>query len=177
MFRNSVVASIALLFCCLPPATNPCSAEIVIVGYDTTNPNFGSNQPADNLPAAEVQSFIDPLNLSRGAGLIANNGITFNSANWSTSSTLNLDSDKYIQWGWSSSMRRVNLTDLTLQYDRSGSGPTKLAIALSVNSGGFTTIFSDNNVFIGDETHSIDLTAFSNIESAVFRLFGFDAGA
>jgi hypothetical protein len=157
MFRNSVFATIALIFSYSSFAVSPCDAEIVTIGYDTTNPNFGDNLPSGELTAAESQSFINPLSLSRGAGLVANNGIVFNSRNWSTSSTINLNSNQHIQWGWSSSTRRLDLTGLTLQYDRSNIGPTQLAIALSVNNAGFVTIFTDADVFIGDETHSINL--------------------
>lgn len=115
--------------------------------------------------------------LSRGAGLTPNNGIAFNSREWSLSNAVNLSSNKYIQWGWSASTQSVDLTDLEIQYDRSGSGPTQLAIAISVDGGSFQTIFTDADVFIGDETHTIDLTTFDEVESATFRLFGFDAAS
>lgn len=66
---------------------------------------------------------------------------------------------------------------MTLQYDISPSGPSQLAIAASINGAARVVIFLDNNVDPSDETHTIDLTMFDNVQSAVFRLYGFDAAA
>ncbi|MEM7317323.1 MAG: hypothetical protein AAF497_29710 [Planctomycetota bacterium] len=152
-------------------------AELVLVGYDTTNPNGSGGAPSPDLPAAENQAFITPLLLSRGAGVTPNQGIAFNSSNWSLANTVDLQSDKYIEWGWSASTQAVDLTSMTLQYDVSGSGPSQLAIALSTNDGAFSTIFSDSSVDPSDETHTIDLSSFDLVSSATFRLFGFDANS
>jgi hypothetical protein len=69
----------------------------------------------------------------------------------------------------------MDLTSLTLQYDRSSSGPTKLEIALSTNGGAFVSVFSDSGVEIDDETHTINLAQFQNVGRAEFRLFGYQA--
>ncbi|MFN3190421.1 MAG: PEP-CTERM sorting domain-containing protein [Aureliella sp.] len=172
------------LFCIL--LANSCSADFVIVGYDTTNPNGANGDPSPDLPAADFPDFVTPLNLSRNLidvtgnagdpGLVPNQGIAFNSRDWSTSSTLNLNSGDFIQWGWSASSNQLDLTDMTIQYDRSGSGPERLAIMLSVDGGNqFTQIFSDNFVDPSDETHTIDLNAFDAVTSATFRLYGYAA--
>ncbi|MEC8554551.1 MAG: hypothetical protein VXZ82_06025 [Planctomycetota bacterium] len=152
-------------------------ADLVLVGYDTTNPNGANGSPSPDLPAAENQNFISPLLLSRGAGVTPNQGIAFNSSNWSLSNSVDLQSDKYIEWGWSASTQAVDLTSMTLQYDVSGSGPSQLAIALSTNGGAFSTIFSDSFVDPSDETHTIDLSSFTLVSNATFRLFGFDANS
>ena len=152
-------------------------AELVLVGYDTTNPNGANGAPSPDLPAVENQTFITPLLLSRGAGVTPNQGIAFNSSNWSLASSVDLQSDKYIEWGWSASTQAVDLTSMTLQYDISGSGPSQLAIALSTNGGTFSTIFTDSSVDPSDETHTIDLSSFDMVQSATFRLFGFDANS
>ena len=151
-------------------------ADFVIVGYNSTNPNGSGGVASPNLDAAESQ-YVTPLQLSRGAGVTPNQGIAFNSSNWSTASTLNLASNKYIQWGWSTSSQALDLSSMTLQYDRSDNGPKKLAIALSIDGGVFQSIFTDEEVFIGDETHTISLSSFRSVTNATFRLFGFDAGA
>ncbi len=152
------------------------NADFVIVGYNSTNPNGSNGPPSPNLNAAESQ-FVTPLQLSRGAGVNPNQGITFNSNNWSTASTVDLSSDKYIQWGWSGSTQSLDLSSMTLQYDRSNSGPTRLAIAVSINGGLFSSIFTDNSVFVGDDTNAISLASFRSVNSATFRLFGFNASS
>ncbi len=152
------------------------SADFVIVGYDSTNPNWEDGDPSPNLNAAESR-FVTPLQLSRGAGVTPNPGITFNSNNWSTVNVVNLSSNKYIQWGWSASSQALDLTSMTMQYDRSSTGPAQLTIAVSINGGGFQSIFTDTSVSPGDDTNTISLTSFRSVNSATFRLFGFDASA
>jgi hypothetical protein len=107
--------------------------------------------------------------------LTPNQGITLNSSDWSTSNSLDLNSDDYLQWGWSSSSQLYDLTDLIIQYDRSPSGPSQLAIAVSIDGGPNQVIFSDSDVLIGDENAEISLSGFDGVTSAQFRLFGFDA--
>ncbi len=157
--------------------TSGLSAQSIIVGYDSTNPNGAGGAPAPDLPAAEFLVPVAPLFLSRGPGLVPNQGITFNSRDWSTAATLNTTIGDFVQWGWSASTTGYNLENFTLQYDRSASGPAQLAIQLSANGGAFQTVFSDASVNIGDETHTVSLTSFDNITSATFRLFGFDASS
>ena len=152
-------------------------ADLILVGYDSTNPNGASGAPSPSLSAAENQSFLTPLLLSRGSGLTANQGIAFNSRNWSLANSVDLQSDKYIEWGWSASTVALDLSSITLQYDVSPSGPSQLVIALSVNGGTFQTIFADTFVDPSDETHTIDLSSFAQVSSGTFRLFGFDASS
>jgi hypothetical protein len=181
MMRFLVSVTIVLL------VSGTCSADFVIVGYDTKNPNGANGDPSPDLPAADFQNFVTPLDLSRNLfasggsagdpGLVPNVGIAFNSRDWSTSSSLDTNSGDFIQWGWSASSQ-LDLTNMTIQYDRSGSGPTRLAILLSTDGGSqFTQIFSDSSVNASDETHTIDLTAFDAVTSATFRLFGYDASS
>ena len=174
LFRFLLLAFVLAAILAVPPTAH---AELVLVGYDTTNPNGANGAPSPDLPAAENQSFITPLLLSRGAGVTPNQGIAFNSSNWSLANSVDLQSDKYIEWGWSASTQAVDLTSMTLQYDISGSGPSQLAIALSTNGGAFSTIFSDSSVDPSDETHTIDLSSFDLVSNATFRLFGFDANS
>jgi hypothetical protein len=162
---------------CTVVLTAAASAQSVIVGYDSTNPNGSGGAPAPDLAAAEFLAQVVPMLLSRGPGLVPNQGVTFNSRDWSASATFSAASPDYVQWGWSSSTTGFNLENFTIQYDRSASGPAQLAIQLSANGGAYQTVFSDSSVNIGDETHTVSLTAFDNITSATFRLFGFDAAA
>lgn len=158
-------------------AGNCLSAQITIVGYDSTNPNGSMGAPSPDLPAAESASNVNPLLLSRGAGLIPNQGVTFNSSDWSTSASLNSSSTDYVQWGWVAGTGFYNLSDMTIQYDRSPAGPSQLGILVSINGAALQTVYTDTNVNIGDETAIISLTQFDNVASAQFRLFGFDASS
>lgn len=162
------------LFLCVSLTSSAALADFSILEYDTTNPNGFNGDPAPDLPAADWQ-YVSPLLLSRGAGVVPNVGIAFNSSNWSLANTADLDSDQYIQWGWTASSQPLDLTSMTLQYDVSPAGPSQLVIAASINGGVLTTIFSDGFVDPSDETHTIDLSMFDNVQSATFRLFGFDA--
>ncbi|MFK7734522.1 MAG: hypothetical protein AB8B50_00750 [Pirellulaceae bacterium] len=148
-------------------------AAVVIVGYDTTNPN-GTNPAAPDLPAAVKQDGVEDLDLARGPGLTPNAGATFNSSDWSLATSLDLLSGDYISWGWSASSVPWDLSTLDIEYDVSASGPTQLAIALSVNGGSFQTFFTDDEIEVNDEAHvGISLTQFTGVTSAEFRLFGF----
>ena len=152
-------------------------SQLTIVGYDSTNPNGVDGDPSPNLAAVESQSDVSASLLARGGGLNPNMGKTFNSNDWSTSSTLNLSSTDFVSWGWNSGGGRYDLENMTIQYDRSGTGPTQLAVTIAVDGGNQQVVFTDSDIFIGDETHTIGLTAFDNVLSAQFRLYGFDASS
>ncbi len=133
-----------------------------IVAYD------GSNSPTT---AAPTQWFpgVAPLDLSRGAGLNAGSGATFNSSGWTDEAT------DYLEWGWSAS-QPIDLTKLDLRYDRSASGPSLVDVQLSINGGVFASIFNDPLVDeAGEDVLDIDLTAYTGVTSATFRLFGTNA--
>jgi hypothetical protein len=171
LVRNTCICVIFTFF------SGSVYADFLVLGYDSTNPNGANGPPAPDLAAAEHSSLISPLLLSRGAGVTANTGITFNSSNWSLANTVDFNSNQYIQWGWSAGSQSLDLTTMTLQYDVSPSGPSQLTIALSVNSGGFQPIFTDTSINPSDETATIDLSAFNDVDSAIFRLFGYSASS
>lgn len=176
-FRSKNFRATIVVFAVVSLAAAGLSAQSIIVGYDSTNPNGAGGDPSPDLPAAEALSPITSLFLSRGPGLTPNQGIVFNSRDWSSAATFSPTSPDYVQWGWSASTVGYNLESFTIQYDRSASGPAQLAIQLSANGGAFQTVFSDASVNIGDETHTVSLTSFDNVTAATFRLFGFDASA
>jgi hypothetical protein len=165
---------VALGFFVLPQSA---FSQLTIVGYDSTNPNGENGDPSPSLAAAESQADVSSSLLARGSGLSPNPGKTFNSNNWSTSSTLDLNSTDFVSWGWNSGGGRYDLENMTIQYDRSGAGPTQLAITLAIDGGNEQVVFTDSDIFVGDETHTIGLTAFDNVLSAQFRLYGFDASS
>jgi hypothetical protein len=153
------------------PGTAPAA---LIVAYDTDNPN-GSNPAAPDLPAAESLAATTALSLSRGSGLTARTGASFNSGSWASASLADAIADgNFLTWGWSSSPP-LQLSALDLRYSRSTSGPAELVVQLAVNGGTFSTIFSDAAVSTAGETQlGIDLSAFDGITSAVFRLVAFN---
>ncbi|MFK7770168.1 MAG: PEP-CTERM sorting domain-containing protein [Mariniblastus sp.] len=176
VFPESVAAIV--LFCSFIFSGNVVDAQVTIVGYDVTNPNGSNGSPSPDLPAAEAASNVTTLLYSRGAGLIPNQGVTLNSSGWATSSlAAAIAAEDYLERGWSNSADQYDLEDMTIQYDRSNSGPTQLAIMLAVNGGAMQTVHTDSDIFVGDETHTIDLTAFDNVLSATVRLFAFDAAS
>ena len=131
----------------------------VIIAYDAMNSVTG---------AAATEAFPDliPLKLSRGDGLGAASGGTYNSSGWTT------DLTDYLAWGWQSSLP-LDLTDLDLRYDRSSSGPTEIEILLAINGQDFRSIYLDSNVLLaGEDVWDIDLSDFTNVSSAEFRLLG-----
>ena len=168
-----------LQICCLwilaIGCTASASAQQVILSYDSTNPNGANGAPSPDLPAAEVADGISALNLARGPGLTPNEGITINSSGWTTSSTLDLNSDDYLSWGWEAAGQSFDLSSLRLQYDRSPNGAERITIAISVDGASFQSIFTDNFVDPSDDEATIDLSVFTNVSAAEFRLFGYDA--
>ena len=141
----------------------PAAAEL-IVAYDASNSTGG-------LAASESVAGLVPVDLNRGSGLSAGTGGTYNSSGWTDEVT------DYLEWGWSSSPP-LALTDLDLRYDRSSSGPGGLEILLSANGGPFESIFVDNDVSdAGEDNLDIDLSGFTNVTSATFRLLGSGASS
>jgi hypothetical protein len=131
----------------------------MIVSYDAANSPDGS-------PATSWMAGITPLQLTRGEGLNFSSGGTYNASNWNEEPT------DYLQWGWSGGPL-VSLQSLDLRYDRSPSGPSMIEILLSVNGGPFQNVFTDNDVLAaGEDALGIDLSAFTSVNSATFRLFG-----
>ena len=131
----------------------------VIIAYDAMNSATG---------AAATETFPDliPLELSRGDGLGAASGGTYNSSGWTT------DANDYLAWGWQSSIP-LDLTDLDLRYDRSNSGPTQIEILLAINGGDFTSVYFDSDVMLnGEDGWDINLSDFMSVSSAEFRLLG-----
>ena len=131
--------------------------------------------PPDNSPdgsvAVDVMSGVTPLQLTRGDGLNAGSGNTYNSSGW------NDEPADYLQWGWMSAVP-IDLVDLDLRYDRSNSGPSTVDIQLSVDGGAFSSVFADGSVeAVGEDVLDVDLSGYTGVSSATFRLFGSGASA
>lgn len=147
-----------------PRGAGHSAAADIIVGY-------GPENASDASPALDVFSGLTPLPLTRGEGLSAGTGATFNSSGWTDEPT------DYLQWGWTSSVS-LDLTHMDLRYDRSTSGPASVDIQLAVNGGAFESIFVDPDVNAsGEDVLDIDLSSFMGVNSATFRLFGTGASS
>lgn len=161
--KPGLLGSMAAMAILTGASINSARGE-VIIAYDATN-------SADGAAASEILSSVVPLDLSRGEGLGAAGGGTYNSSGWTA------DSTDYLEWGWSSSIP-LDLTDLDLRYDRSSSGPAGIEIQLSVNGGDFDPIYTDADVLVdGEDAFDINLTGFTGVTSAAFRLLGSGASS
>ena len=170
------IISVTVIILWLTFSQAPVSAApILLLGYDTTNPNPNINDPSPDLDAADVGPGIIAEQLRRGPGLVPNAGITLNSSSWSTAPNFNPLSDDFLAFGWSDSSVTYDLTDLTWQYDRNPNGPEQIVMTLSTNGGPELIVFSDSFVNPGDETATVDLSSFDAVDSARFRVYGFDA--
>ena len=132
-------------------------------------------------PSATAASNASATALSRGSGLGTGSGASFNSNNWTTTSTAGdaITNNDYIEWTiTANSGYTVNVTSIEIDYDRSGSGPSKVFIRTSSDSYG-SDIFSDASVSSSGEENtisSLNLTS-ANGGAITFRLYGYGASS
>jgi hypothetical protein len=129
----------------------------------TENPDFGTS--ADDI--------------ARGPGIVQAAGATFNSSGFTVPSPADFDAavtaGDYLSFGFTTSVP-IDLTDMDIRYDRSGTGPSNLQIQLSINGGAFAPVFTDNAVSdLGEDQLGIPLGAFLNVTEADFRISLFGA--
>lgn len=108
-----------------------CQADL-IVEYLGQN---GTTQPSINGLAATGQD------LARGAGINQASGGNFNSNGFSTSSTTLADAiaaDDYLTFGFNvNSGSSIDMTDIIVEMDRSGTGPSTVYLLYDADGGGF----------------------------------------
>ncbi|MEM6939598.1 MAG: hypothetical protein AAF943_05535 [Pseudomonadota bacterium] len=143
-----------------------------LVAFDGVN--------GSSVAASEEAAGVTGFNLGRSIGLIQNSGNTFNSRGWDegTDKASALANNNAIFWGLTIDANApYDLTALEIDYDRSGTGPTSLAIDLFINGQNQGEIFSDPTVLdSGSQTALVDLTAFKNVTGSVFfRLLAWGA--
>ena len=115
------------------------------------------------------------IGICRGPGIIENAGGTYNSRLWTFIDAI--DPDDYYEWTITPNAGyQLNLNTLDIRYDKSGTGPQRAIIRVDTG-GGFTTIYSDNNVNQnGESIFGIDLSMFSEITNTVtFRIYAYYA--
>jgi hypothetical protein len=117
--------------------------------------------------------------LARGPGLAQATGGTFNSNGFTVPSPGNfpdaVTAGDYLTFGFSTTTP-VDLTDMDIRYDRSGTGPNNAQLQVSINNGPFVDFFTDAAVNdLGEDNLGISLAAFTNVTDAAFRLVAFGA--
>ncbi len=164
--KSSLFSVVALV------ALGSATQGATIIGYLP-----GNSSSADGVGATVVASGVTAMNLNRGGGLVWNDGGDFNSKGWDdgTDSDSAQTNGNYLEWGFSST-GAVDLTTLDIRYDRSSTGPPSLEILLAVNGGSFTPVFTDPTVGeSGENNAGIDLSSFTGVTSATFRLVAWGA--
>ena len=115
---------------------------------------------------------VTQFNLGRSIGLTQNAGLTFNSRDWEegVDKLTALANNNAIFWGLViDASSPYDLTTLEIDYDRSNTGPTSMAIDLFIDNVFQAEVFSNNAVAnSASQTATVDLSAFSNVTGAVF---------
>lgn len=121
--------------------------------------------------------------LTRGPGLTVSGGPTFNSGNWTTDKSLDLND--YIEWSVTAAPGYIiNITELQINFDRdpdgfsnffTGNGPAKIRIRTSLDD--FKSdIYAHDKVSNSGQSPTIE-TALKSApgDTIIFRLYGFDS--
>lgn len=133
-----------------------------------------------SVAAAVEAPGVTGFNLGRSIGVTQNTGSTFNSRDWEegTDKLSALANNNAIFWGLTiDNGMPYDLTSLEIDYDRSNTGPTSIAIDLFINNANQGEIFSNNAVAnSGSQMAFIDLSGFQAVTGSVFfRLSGWGA--
>ena len=149
----------------------PATAEL-IVAYATVG-------TSGSVAASETDSRVTGLDLTRGSGLVPSSGSTFNSRAWDGATLAEAQAgNDYLEWGWESS-EAWDLEWLTVLYDRSGTGPSELAILLSIDDGMQWNMIHEDPFVAADSTDlaAVSLTQYQGVDRARFRLYAWNAGS
>jgi hypothetical protein len=128
--------------------------------------------------AANVEGVgVSGIDLQRGSGLVQASGGTFNSRAWFENGTKAdaVIANDYIYWGFDSTLA-YDLTSISFAYDRSGTGPSTIAVDFFIDNILQTQIFEDLSVASNSTAMAtIDLSMFDNVTNGYFRLSGWSA--
>jgi hypothetical protein len=141
----------------------------IILEYTSIN---GSNVTAD----VEGLS-VTGIDLQRSIGLVQNTGSTFNSRDWQVNGTKAdaVTASDFIYWGFDSTLA-YDLTSISFAYDRSGTGPSSIAVDFFINNVLQAQIFEDLDVATNSTAMTtIDLSSYNNVTNGYFRLVGWNA--
>ena len=152
-----------------------CNADI-IMAY---TPNNGTTENADVSGAGVTAA---PLSRGSGAQDPGGTGSGFDSRGLTANSfSVALSQNDFIEFGFSSALP-YDLSSLAIRYGRSAGtgifGPPDLLIQMDTSGTGssFSTIFTDpDSIEVGGEEHVIDLSSFTGLTEAIFRVYAWDA--
>lgn len=171
MLGGSRISSVCILFCVivLHWLSPPRSHASILVAY----PSFETTSSIEASELAEGM-LADPLR--RGLGLLPASGGTFNSRSWSSLS-IDQANEREERLTWCIRGKKAfRLETLRIRYDRSPSGPQKLAIQLAIDGGVFENLFIDDAIRDdSSEDHLIELDRSRLLTVAAFRLIAWDA--
>ena len=171
MLGGSRISSVCILFCVivLHWLSPPRSHASILVAY----PSFETTSSIEASELAEGM-LADPLR--RGLGLLPASGGTFNSRSWSSPS-IDQANEREERLTWCIRGKKTfRLETLRIRYDRSPSGPQKLAIQLAIDGGVFENLFIDDAIRDdSSEDHLIELDRSRLLTVAAFRLIAWDA--
>ena len=170
MLGGSRISSVCILFCVivLHWLSPPRSHASILVAY----PSFETTSSIEASELAEGM-LADPLR--RGLGLLPASGGTFNSRSWSSPS-IDQANEREERLTWCIRGKKAfRLETLRIRYDRSPSGPQKLAIQLAIDGGVFENLFIDDALRDdSSEDHLIELDRSRLLTVAAFRLVAWD---
>ena len=171
MLGGSRISSVCILFCVivlywLSPPRSHASILVAYPSFETTS-SIEASELAEGMLA-------DPLR--RGLGLLPASGGTFNSRSWSSPS-IDQANEREERLTWCIRGKKpFRLDTLRIRYDRSPSGPQKLAIQLAIDGGVFENLFIDDAIRDdSSEDHLIELDRSRLLTVAAFRLVAWDA--
>ena len=171
MLGGSRISSVCILFCVivLHWLSPPRSHASILVAY----PSFETTSSIEASELAEGM-LADPLR--RGLALLPASGGTFNSRSWSSLS-IDQANEREERLTWCIRGKKpFRLETLRVRYDRSPSGPQKLAIQLAIDGGVFENLFIDDAIRDdSSEDHLIELDRSRLLTVAAFRLVAWDA--
>lgn len=132
--------------------------------------------------SAEGQG-ITVTGLTRGAGITYNSGTTFNSKHWDTLSLSGAKTNNdYLQFSLQVDANRIlDLNEMKIRMDRSGTGPNNVAIEYSTN--GFST--AGTSIYTGTvsssgSNHTIDLSSIATLSATnviTFRIYAWGSSS
>lgn len=157
---------------------SPIAHAAIVVQYDTV-----ASTTSATIAATSADSSVSADLLAAGSGLTANAGSTYNWRGFDTANdsfTAAVGAGDFFTWGFDVSSGMIDLTDLDMRWDRSGSGPDDLELQVSVNGGtGISLLTHDyGDSGSGVDFTGVDLTSVPTLnsgDSVVFTLAAFNS--
>lgn len=151
--------------------------SFALPAYSATVVAFDIPMNRTTIKASETAAGVTGEDLRRTSGLKRTGIGTFRAFSWTIGGDANLArvQNNAFTWGFTSEVA-YDLTSLDIHYDGSNKGPKSVVLDLIVNGTEVLDVYTDLSVDTTGETHmGIDLSAFDNVTSVLFRLSGWGA--